>query len=146
MFKISQGLQTALLTAIGTALNGNMLMKIYSGAVPVNAHSDLGSAVLLRTVSVNSTGAGLNFEATPVGGMLVKSTSQVWAGPNVATGLASFYRIALSSDTGIASTTALRLQGSVGLLDADLILGSTSLVIGVTDPPIGIFAVGLPTE
>jgi len=49
-------------------------------------------------------------------------------------------------DTGVATTTAPRLQGSVGLLNADLILGNVGLVAGVTDPAIGIFMVGLPTE
>jgi hypothetical protein len=86
----------------------------------------------------------MNFEALPVGGMLVKSTTEVWSGINVATGTAAFYRIAPSTDTGVLSTTAPRLQGSVGLLGTDLILSNIALVSGVTDPAISVFMVGLP--
>lgn len=146
MFKVSTKIQTACLLALAAELNGSMVLKLYSGAVPTNAHDALGSAVLLRTVSNNGAGTGLSFEAVPVAGMLVKSTAQVWSGPNVATGNPTFYRACLIADDGTASSTQPRLQGSVGLLDADLILGSISLVNGITDPPIGIYAVGLPTE
>lgn len=146
MFMISTAVQTALLEALAEQFDGLMVMNIYSGTVPATADAALGDAVLLRTVSVNSTGTGMSFEATPVGGMLVKATDEVWAGPNVGTGTATFYRIHPIGDTGGLSTTAPRLQGSVGLLNADLILGSTGLVSGVTDPAIGIFMVGLPTS
>ena len=146
MFKISTGMQDALLLALASQLNGTMVLNIYSGTVPATADADLGGATLLRTVSVDSTGSGMSFEATTSGGMLVKSTSEIWAGQNVATGTASFYRIMNIGDTGATTTTAPRLQGSVGLLNADLILGNVGLVAGVTDPAIGIFMVGLPTE
>ena len=146
MFKISSGLRDILLAELAAQFNGTMHLKIYSGTVPTDSAAALGSAVLLRTVSVSGTGTGMNFEASPVGGMLVKSTSEVWSGPNVETGTATFYRIAPSTDTGLLDTTAPRLQGSVGLLGTDLILSNVALVSGVTDPAIGVFMVGLPTE
>jgi len=146
MFKISTGLQEVLLQAIAAEFNGNMLMHIYGGAVPATAQDSIGSAIPLRVVSVNGTGAGMSFEAATSNGMLVKSASEVWEGENIATGTATFYRIQTSADTGVASTTLPRLQGSVDLLYGDLVLGSTALVAGVTDPPIGIFIVGMPLE
>lgn len=150
MFKISQGLQEVLLQAIATQMSGSMILRIYSGTVPTNAHSALDvENTLLREVSSNGAGAALSFEAATVGGMLVKSTSQVWQGPaggNNATGTATFYRLVLQTDDGSANTSVPRFQGSVGLFDADLILGNTALVMGVNDPAIGIFRVGLPME
>lgn len=146
MFKISSDLQETMLQSISTAMSGNMVMKIYGGTVPANAHDSLGGATLLRTVSNNGAGTGLSFESATVGGMLVKSTSETWKGTNVATGTATFYRMVLLTDDGSADTTVPRLQGSVGVLDADLILGDTALVSGVEDPAIGIYRVGLPLE
>jgi len=140
IFGISSGLQDALLTALAGQLNGGKL-QIYSGPVPADRDAAIGTATLLREVGVST---GLNFEATPTNGMIVKSTSENWSAANVATGTATFYRFVGQADDGTASTSQIRMQGSVGLLDADLILGSTSLVIGVTDPPIGIFMIGLP--
>lgn len=140
IFGISTGLQTALLTALAGQLNGGKL-QIYGGTVPAGRDSAIGSATLLREIG---SGAGINFEATPVDGMIVKSTSENWSAANVATGTATFYRFVTQADDGTASTSQVRLQGSVGLLDADLILGSVNLVVGITDPPIGTYMVGLP--
>lgn len=106
----------------------NCSIKIYTGVTPANADSSLGSAALLCTI----TGApdGIEFEGTPTAGVLVKSAGQTWEGENVASGLAQFFRIVADGDTGGASTTAVRLQGTVGLLAADLELSNVNLLNG----------------
>lgn len=141
-FQISTGLQDAILLALAAELNGGKLL-IYGGAVPATADASIGSATLLRTIGETT---GINFEAATSNGMIVKDTSEVWSAANVATGTATFYRFVTQADDGSSSSSLPRLQGTVGLLDADLILGSTSLVNGVTDPPVSIFMVGLPTS
>lgn len=151
MFMISTGVQELLLQALNTAFSGSMVMRIYSGTVPTNAHDSLGSAVLLREVSATGTGTAVNFEAATVNGMLVKETTETWSGTNEAFSggplTATFYRIVIeATDTGAASSTELRFQGSVGEADADLVLGSTSLTASADDPAIGIYRVGLPTD
>ena len=145
MFTISTDTQNALLAAL-VAKFPSFYLKIYGGTVPALAKSSLGTATLLRTVSVDGGGTGLTFEATPVNGVLVKSTSEVWAGTNAASGVATFYRIVLPTDTGVESDTEARMQGSVGLVGADLILASTNLVIGEDlDRTIDYFVVGMPS-
>jgi len=140
IFEISPAVQDTLLATLAGLFNGGKL-NIYGGTVPASCGAALGSAVLLRSIG---DGTGISFEPVPVSGMIVKSTSEDWSAPNVATGTATFYRFVTQADDGLASDIQPRLQGSVGLLDADLILGSINLVIGVTDPSIGIYMVGLP--
>lgn len=142
IFGISTALQNALLAALAGELNGGKLL-IYGGTVPASRDASIGTATLLRAIG---DGTGINFETTPVDGKIVKSTAENWSAANVATGTATFYRFVTQADDGTASSTQVRLQGSVGLLDADLILGDVDLVNGITDPPIGIFMVGLPKE
>lgn len=103
-------------------------INIYTGVTPANADSSLGSAALLCTI----TGApdGIEFEDTPAAGVLTKAASQAWEGTNAASGTAQFFRIVADGDTGVASTTAVRLQGTVGLLAADLELSNVELING----------------
>jgi hypothetical protein len=79
------------------------------------------------TISDNGGSGGLNFDSTPVNGVLQKDSSQTWSGTAVASGTATFFRWEMSGDTGNSSTTAIRVQGSVGLIGADLNLASTNI-------------------
>lgn len=109
------------------ALTGCQI-KIYAGTPPPTADSVLGGATLLCTVSGDPE--GIEFEAAASDGVLIKSAGQEWAGTNGASGTASFFRVVPSSDVGDSSSTALRLQGSVGVLAADLELSNVDLVTG----------------
>ena len=57
-----------------------------------------------------------------------KPAGETWSGTNVASGTASFYRLVLPADTGAASTSAPRVQGTVGVIDANMNLSSVGLV------------------
>lgn len=128
---ISTGLRNHLMAtgSLLDALEGGDI-KIYSGTIPANADAALGSAVLLCTV----TGApsGIEFESAPVAGVLLKKVSQAWTGTNAASGTASFFRVVQSSDTGASSSSEVRLQGTVGILGADLELTNVELVASAT--------------
>ncbi|TXG76034.1 hypothetical protein E6Q11_05590 [Candidatus Dojkabacteria bacterium] len=126
-----------------SAVDGGFL-NIYSGAVPASANAALGSAVLLCQLSDNGLGSGLNFESTPVDGVLAKSIAQVWKGTNVATGTASFFRYVAAGDDGSVSSSAIRIQGTVGVVAADFIVASVLFTSGVDFAP-GFFSVALPT-
>lgn len=131
--KISTGLANAQVasSSLKAALAGAHLY-IYAGTMPASADAALpGDAVLLCDVA-GPTGVALNWDATPVNGALMKDSTQVWSGVNVATGTATFFRIALPSDTGTASSTAIRVQGDVATAGAALNLSSVSLVAGAT--------------
>lgn len=128
--KRSTGFRNAMLaTGAVPALNGKVI-KIYSGTAPNSADEALPvGAALLSTISVDDTGNGLSFGA-PSGGQVTKSASEVWSGTVVESGVASFFRMEAASDTGGASTTAVRIQGTIGLDGADMNFGTTNLVAG----------------
>lgn len=105
-------------------------VKIYSGTVPATADAALGGATLLCTVSINSTGTGLEFAATASGGVLAKDSGDTWSGTNAATGTASFYRLVAVGDDGTSSSTQARVQGTIGTGGSDMNVGSTTLTSG----------------
>ena len=130
MAKFSTGLRNlvALNSGLAEALSGCVL-KLYSGTVPSGSNSAIGSATLLGVYSGNGVAnAGLQFESTPVDGAIIKKASQGRQCPAaVASGNASFYRLEQPGDTGAESSTAVRVQGTVGVVNADL-----NLTAGVT--------------
>lgn len=69
--------------------------------------------------------------ANPVAGVIGKEAA-VNSGINVAAGTASHFRLILPSDTGVLSTTQVRLQGTVGISGTDWVLNSTNFAIGAT--------------
>lgn len=125
----STGLRNHLLAtgSLKAALDGGVI-RIYSGAVPADADASIASAVLLCTVSLTSTGAGINLATTATGGVILKASAEVWSGNNVADGTASFFRFSGLADAAGLSTTEKRIQGTVGLAGADLNLSSVTLV------------------
>ena len=129
--KISTGLRNGVLVtgSLKSQLDGKVV-KIYGGAVPDDADAALGAATLLCTVSVGGTGTGVTFESTPVDGAIVKTASETWSGTNVATGTATFWRIATNADDGSASTSAVRVQGTFG--GASGLLSNPALTSGAT--------------
>ena len=126
-FKISTGLSAAILDS-GSLRNAltNGYIKIYSGPVPANADASLSSATLLCTISLNSTGSGINLATSAIGRTITKAT-ETWSGANVATGVASFFRHVLSGDDGSSSTTQLRIQGTAGASGTDMVLANATL-------------------
>jgi len=143
--KASTGLRNAVLASnpLRTALAGGQI-RMYAGPVPASADEAIGAATLLSTITVNSTGTGINFDAAASGGVIQKAPGEVWSGVNVAGGGATFYRHVLPADDGSLSTTAPRLQGTIGVAGADLNLSSTTLTAGATQT-IDYYSVALPT-
>lgn len=112
-------------------MNG-MTLKVYAGTEPASADAAIGSATLLLTYSAEGAGYPLSWEDEAVGNVIQKNSGEVWSGVNVASGIASFCRFEMTSDTGTASTTEVRLQGDVGLAGKFLNLSSLSLTAGAT--------------
>jgi hypothetical protein len=114
-----------------TALD-NGFLYYFSGPVPATADAAIdGSSVMLAKFTANADGAtGLTFEATAAGGVLTKTAAQVWKSTVAATGTATFFRFADSTDAGAStlSTTAKRIQGTLGTTAAsDAQITSTAL-------------------
>jgi len=129
--KRSTGLRNYMLASgsFKAALAGTVL-RIYGGAAPASADESIGSAVLLCTISVDGDGTGVTLDATASGGVIVKNPSEVWTGDVTTTGTASFFRMEFDADTGAFSTSAVRMQGTVGLVGADLNFSSINLAPG----------------
>jgi hypothetical protein len=144
-FKYSTGLRTGMLGSQGfKALMDNCVLKIYAGAEPATADAELGAATLLCTLTVGGDGStGLTF-APPAAGVITKNTSESWTGTASGTGVGTFFRVVKSADTEAASTTDLRIQGSVGTLGADMNLSSASFTSG-TPFTLNYFSSALPT-
>lgn len=142
---------------VSTALRNHMLdtgsfksamdlgfLKLYEGAVPSDADASLGAAGLLCTLSVDGLGTGLTWEAAAVSGVISKTVSETWQGQNTDSGTATFFRFVQPADTGVASTTELRIQGLIGLVGAELNLSSVTLTVGAVQT-VNHFNVALPT-
>lgn len=142
--KVSTGLRNKLLdTGSLASLMAGGLIKIYSGSPPASA-DDAASGSLLCTISLNSTGTGVNMASTATGGVLAKSTAETWSGVVALSGAATYYRHVAASDTGAASTTQARLQGEIATAGAELNLSSTTLTSGATQT-VDYYSVALPT-
>lgn len=106
-------------------------IKVYAAsAIPADADAALVGTTLLVTYSDNDQGVGagqgLDLEATAVDGAISKAAGQTWSGTAGATGTGLFWRYEQSTDTGGASTTEIRIQGTIGGAGADLLVQSTS--------------------
>lgn len=106
------------------------IINIYSGVEPATADDALGSAVLLCTISLEGTGTGVTLATVPSAGTLTKNPSEVWTGDVLVSGQASFFRMQKPADAGSSSVSAVRLQGTVGLIGADLNFNTINLVSG----------------
>ena len=129
--KLSTGLRNAMLDSsnLRTLLNGG-LINVYDGTVPSTADAALSGNTLLCTFSLNSTGAGINFDTAAVGDTLSKAPAEVWAGNPAATGTGTFYRHVAIGDDGTLSTTQARIQGELGAGN-EMLLATNVFTVGV---------------
>ena len=144
--RLSTGLRNHMLAAgsFKSAMDGCVL-RIYGGAVPVTADASATGNTLLCSIYVNnSPGNGLHWDAAAVNGILSKAPSEVWSGTASGDGTATFFRFAQVGDDGAASTTEARVQGTVGLVAADLNLSSLQFSTGAPQT-IDAFSMALPT-
>lgn len=145
--KISSGLRDYILAtgSIKDGLEGGVI-RIYSGDEPATGDAAIGgSNTLLCLVSESGGGTGLTFEATPSGGVLAKSVSEVWTGTNLASGTPSFFRFSSLTDAEGSSTSEKRLQGTIGTAGNIMNISTSPLVSGAACP-ITYFNLSLATE
>jgi len=98
-------------------------------AVPSNSGSAVLSSVEAYVATVS--GNGVKFGA-PASGVISKN-SDVWSGLAVLDGIAGWFRLSEYGDTPTnLSTTAVRVDGSIGVGLGDMQMGSTSIEAGAT--------------
>lgn len=148
MAKFSTGLRNSIaVTGSLTAALADGKLNIYKGAtIPASPDDVLpGDATLMYTFTVDNDGTTLlDFAATATNGVLLKSATQSWQGVAAAAGDMSFFRYYVPADDGeTASTTAVRVQGTVGTAFADLIVANVTKAI--SDPlTIDYFGIAIP--
>jgi hypothetical protein len=142
--KASTGLRNKILdTAPVRGLLNLGFIKLFGGTPPVSA-DDAATGVLLCTISNAGSATGLTFAASAVAGAIQKTSTEIWSGTNVAAGTCTHYRFVSSADTGVSSTTEPRLQGTVAVAGADLVLTNPALVNGAVQT-VDYYNLALPT-
>ncbi len=124
----STGLRYGLLAlgSLKTLLDGGFI-KVFSGSAPSSADA-AETGTLLWTIKLNNTATGLTLEANAGSNVVNKPGGDVWSGSVLASGLATYYRHVSASDTGAASTTEPRIQGTVGSVGTDMLIADANLV------------------
>lgn len=146
--KFSTGLKNSVLDteSLKDSLDDGYI-KVYSGTVPADADAALGAAVLLNTYSdagaSPGAGNGLDMAAAAASGALLKESTQTWKGTAVATGVATFWRYVQLADTGAASSSEKRIQGTIGGAGADLFVQSTTFT-SAEEYTLDYFSVAVP--
>ncbi len=130
MLKLSTGLRDGMLdtSPFKTLLDASRV-KIYSGVAPATA--DAAEGTLLVSIGSDNADTHCHFLAAAVSGVLSKN-ADIWSGVATATGTASYFRLVVNTDTGVLSTTEIRMQGTVGTSNADIDMSSVSIVSGAT--------------
>ena len=131
--KYSTGFRNGLLAdgAFSSIMDG-FVLKLFTGTEPASADDALSSNTLLCVYSKGGTGEGLEM-APPSGGAVSKPSGDTWSATALATGTPTFFRWEDPLDDGTLSTTAVRVQGKVGLLSdngAQLALSTLAVVAG----------------
>lgn len=131
--KSSMGLRNLLMgtSSFRAIFHGTSEMRVYPGPVPVNADAAAGTPLLVFRKDGTDP---LGFSATVSGGVLVKDPAETWSAIVEVTGTAAYFRLVLIGDDNGASTTAPRVQGTVGLSGADLMMPQTAVIEGVPQP------------
>lgn len=128
-FKLSTNLREQIMIAGFKPTMDSCTLKIYGGVEPVDADTEIGAAVLL--CEVTNGGSPVTFEAAAPNGLVQKNILESWAGTNLATGTATFYRLELAADDQSTSTAFNRAQGKVGVVGEQLNLSDVGLINGI---------------
>ncbi len=128
--KLSTGLRDGMLdtSPFKTLLDASRV-KIYSGVAPASA--DAAEGTLLVSIGSDNADTHCHFLAAAVSGVLSKN-ADIWSGVAGASGTANYFRLVVNTDTGVLSTTEIRMQGTVGTSNADINMSSVSIVSGAT--------------
>jgi hypothetical protein len=119
-------------------------IKIYaSAATPVDADAALGTVTELVEYTVGGGATGLTLENAAANGIINKEPTETWQGTAASTGTALFWRFEKTGDTGLASTTDKRIQGTIGGSGADIFVASTTFDSGI-DYTLDFFSLSIP--
>jgi len=97
------------------------VLKIYAGDLPASPDDALGGASMMGLVTTDGDNTTpLAWEATATDGVLTKELDDTWAGIYSDDEVPSFFRYEVLADGDGASTTAIRAQGRIANIQAEL--------------------------
>lgn len=136
------GDQVILANASGGSISDlfqNAVIDVYSGTQPATADLvETSGSVKLITITLSS-GAfsagsptnGINFGEVS-SGILSKESGETWSGIGLANGTAGWFRLYDNNYTTGASTTAVRLDGSIATSGSQFNMTNTTVTTGAT--------------
>ena len=106
-------------------------IDIYSGVQPT-LPDNVPNGAKLCTIYSDGAVLGLTWGPSAAAGVLSKTVTETWSCTSAPQGgTAGWFRIREASDTGLlASTTAVRLDGSIATSGGDMNLGSLTVSAG----------------
>lgn len=156
MLRLSSGLRDAILggsssDSVQHLLEGCVL-RIFSGTQPTSSDLTEATSTLLAEISLNGAGFspgtpstnGLSFD-DPANGAIPKASAETWQGDGIADGNAGWFRLYASVRTVGASTTAVRLDGTIASSGGELTMSNNLIAVG-TPVIINTFDIALPTS
>ena len=145
--RLSTGMRNKLLDGGATGGVKNALnlgfINLYPGSQPLSADTG-ATGTILGTVSVNGDGVtGLGFDAASAGA-ISKAAAQTWRFTGLADGLAGWFRFYAAGDTPSGtSTTAARIDGSIGSAGADMNITNVNIQTGALST-VDSFTINMP--
>ena len=118
---------TSMMKSIQDVMKGCFL-DVYDGTQPSSPDLKAVGTKLCTYYSDGST-LGLNF-GDAVNGVLAKAVGETWSGTAVETGTATYWRLRTAGDSDELSYTDERIDGSIGISGADMVMTpSTSITV-----------------
>lgn len=159
--QIITGLKTVIDRALGTEVNSTKMevMKIYNvittsldangnliiEAVNVNEDFAYGISSNITDTIISNAAPGLHLSYIVSDGTLNKVESENWVGKCVASGTAGYFRFEPFDDDDSQNSNSMRIQGTVGTVNSDMLVTTTSFVENSTQT-IDTFTLTLPAH
>lgn len=121
---------TCNVTAIASADTVYLKAKFPGNAYTITVAGD-GTPTLTENDVANSRSDALQLAAA-ASGAIAKETG-TWSGTCLATGTAGYYRLVRTDDDALATSTAIRLQGTVSTSGADLNMSNINFTSGAVE-------------
>ena len=146
-FRLSTGLVNLMMAQTGGSLVGasfgtlflDGVIYVYTGSQPATADlTESGTNILIisesgLTFTPSSPTNGLEFEDDPTAGVLEKASAETWQGVGIGGGgTAGWFRFYANDRVQGASSTSVRFDGACGTTGTEMIMSSTTVVVGAT--------------
>lgn len=112
---------------INSGFDTTGVLELHDGTRPINADTTAAGTNILASINLPTKA----FISPSTNGIMQKSAAAWAAAAAAANGTATWFRLKLAADSGTTGTTDRRLDGNVGTAGADLVMSSTSIILGL---------------